>query len=266
MTQVGGCGEPDLSGAQRDAMIMAGHPVQNYRCVRVVCTDTLCQPYGNSIHRDGRVLLLEFNFASHDTVEGPRRRYWSDLMAVSCQRAMAVSGGTLKRLDAIWRLNIVNSVSKMSCPTSVYAVSYVLTGRIRILQTSSSASPEISAVPSRSLQTVTSFLCCSPQFTARALCACSLTGRKCLIGSSLEERLSFIAGGRPLPAFVGSWRRPVLQPFLGLFLRYQRGRSRERSAGGTNAFQRLLPEALSSQHRGHRALHRQCLRQSRKKP
>ncbi|KAI0157157.1 hypothetical protein GGR52DRAFT_565508 [Hypoxylon sp. FL1284] len=67
------------------------------------------------------------NHSKRDKYGGqPQQIFWSDLMAVSCRRVMAVHHGNMKNLEAIWRVTITNThtqaVITIICGNSVTPV------------------------------------------------------------------------------------------------------------------------------------------------
>ncbi|KAM0256595.1 hypothetical protein ACHAQJ_004882 [Trichoderma viride] len=84
-------------------------PVDGYQYIQV--DNVIAQgpaPYANYVHRNGRSILCMYNFADLDT-NGQNRMHWSDLMAISCARAMSANGQSdMTSIENIWRITIVN--------------------------------------------------------------------------------------------------------------------------------------------------------------
>ncbi|KAL6691065.1 hypothetical protein J3F84DRAFT_352706 [Trichoderma pleuroticola] len=99
-----------------------GHPVDDYALAVVTNTGKASAdgnpPYQNYIHTKGKAILCMSNFAEYDQLFGKSDRlYWSDLMAACFSNAMAEYNGDLKGLAAIWRIKIVNQVTKQLIQT-----------------------------------------------------------------------------------------------------------------------------------------------------
>ncbi len=70
-------------------------------------------PYQNYVHAEGKAVLCMSNFSGRDRLfRQPGRIFWSDLVAVCCSRVMAAHGGSMKGLEAIWRMMITNNVGQ----------------------------------------------------------------------------------------------------------------------------------------------------------
>ena len=108
-------GRPGINSEQRRMMEMAGVPREWYRSVNVVPPGVSenTPVYYNLVHTEGKAIVCLINFADRDTLS-PDRDHWSDLLAVSCDRAVnrdRITGGPrrdMSALLAICRLNIVN--------------------------------------------------------------------------------------------------------------------------------------------------------------
>ncbi|EAQ87653.1 predicted protein [Chaetomium globosum CBS 148.51] len=91
-----------LKPEQRRMMEMADVPRESYRAVKVVSpgVPAATPVYLNLVHKECRAILCMINCVDRDTLS-PDRDHWSDLMAVSCARALV----------AVCRLNIINLVT-----------------------------------------------------------------------------------------------------------------------------------------------------------
>ncbi|KAL7960276.1 hypothetical protein V8C34DRAFT_303332 [Trichoderma compactum] len=94
-----------------------GHPVDDYTLAVVTNTGKASAggnpPYQNYIHTKGKAILCMSNYAEDDQLFGKSDRlFWSDLMAACFCKTMAEYNGDLKGLEAIWRIKIVNQVTR----------------------------------------------------------------------------------------------------------------------------------------------------------
>lgn len=68
-------------------------------------------PYQNYIHQDGKSILCINNCAARDRNQ-PRWIFWSDVMAACCTKAMEITGGQMRSIETIWRIQIQNDTTQ----------------------------------------------------------------------------------------------------------------------------------------------------------
>lgn len=98
------------------AIEQIGHPITGYMShgVKGVIPDDVKEvipqevpiqtpdPYSNFIHKDGKVILCMFNFASHDSNRGtPHALKWTDMMTAACAEVMQSTNGQADNLEAV---------------------------------------------------------------------------------------------------------------------------------------------------------------------
>ncbi|KAK3939525.1 hypothetical protein QBC46DRAFT_342490 [Diplogelasinospora grovesii] len=69
--------------------------------------------YENYIHSDGKAILCVYNFAKSDRYyKKPQKMPWIQMMSACCVLAMKRSGGDIAKLEAVWRVGIVNTETR----------------------------------------------------------------------------------------------------------------------------------------------------------
>jgi hypothetical protein len=68
-------------------------------------------PYQNYIHKDGKSILCINNYAVRDSNQS-RPIFWSDVMAACCIGTTEITGGEMRSLETIWRLQIENILTQ----------------------------------------------------------------------------------------------------------------------------------------------------------
>ena len=88
----------------------ASQPLTGYylACVRNIVSEQNDPPYQNYIHKDGKSILCINNCAARDVNQQPSRIFWSDIMAACCIKAMEITGGEMRFIETIWRVEIKN--------------------------------------------------------------------------------------------------------------------------------------------------------------